>query len=97
MHGRDNYNRPRSLSFSKIITVRLYNFIQQVELQLGLQDLYIKVHVLGHSSTFLYLGFDRLSFVSEVDDLIAQLQDFEEASLLTLEYVDTAVDSFLIH
>ena len=59
--------------------------------------MHVKVYVFSHRTAFLYPNFNSFSLLSQVDDLIAQLEDLQETSLLTLKDVDAAVDSLLVH
>ena len=77
--------------------MRLDNIIKEVKLHLGLEKFDIKVDVFGHGATLLNSAFDRFGFLSEIYHLITKLKYFEEASLLALEDVHTAVNSLLVH
>merc|ERR1712166_471477 len=97
MHGRYNYNWPRSLSNTEIVTVRLDNFVQKVVSHLGLEFLHIQVYVFSDSASLLNPRFGALSCLVEADHLVTKLKRFKEALLLALENIHATVDALLVH
>jgi len=97
MHGRNNYNWPRSLSNTEVVTVWLDNFVQKVVPHLGLEFLYIQVHVFSDSASLLDPCLGALGCLVEADHLVTKLKHFKEALLLALENIHATVNALLVH